>query len=29
MGARGWTMFWIIAAIVSISVGVWLSLRFN
>jgi len=28
-GARGWTLFWIVAAIVSISVGVWLSLRFN
>jgi serine/threonine-protein kinase len=29
MGARGWTLFWIVAAIVSISVGVWLSLRLN
>jgi eukaryotic-like serine/threonine-protein kinase len=28
-GARGWTVFWIIAAIVSISVGVWLSLKLN
>ncbi len=28
-GARGWTMFWIVAAIVSISVGIWLSLRLN
>jgi serine/threonine protein kinase len=28
-GARGWTVFWILAAIVSISVGVWLSLRIN
>jgi eukaryotic-like serine/threonine-protein kinase len=28
-GARRWTLIWIVAAIVSISVGVWLSLRLN
>jgi serine/threonine protein kinase len=27
MGTRGWALVWLIAAIVSISVGVWLSLR--
>jgi serine/threonine protein kinase len=29
IGTRGWTLLWIVAAIVSISVGVWLSLRLN
>jgi eukaryotic-like serine/threonine-protein kinase len=29
MGTRSWALVWLIAAIVSISVGVWLSLRFG
>jgi serine/threonine protein kinase len=28
-GAQGWTLVWILAALVSISIGVWLSLRMN
>jgi serine/threonine-protein kinase len=28
-GSRGWAMIWILAAIVSISIGIWLSLRLN
>jgi serine/threonine-protein kinase len=28
-GVQGWTLLWILAAIVSISVGVWLSLRLH
>jgi serine/threonine protein kinase len=29
LGTRGWALIWVIAAVVSISVGVWLSLRAN
>ncbi len=29
LGTRGWALLWILAAIVSISLGVWLSLRMN
>jgi hypothetical protein len=29
VAVQGWTLIWILAAIVSISVGVWLSLRLN
>jgi serine/threonine-protein kinase len=29
LGSKGWTIVWIVAAIVSISLGIWLSLKLN